>query len=69
MCYINHNCKYTQKEGISLGLTPLQVSAPNFGWHTIDAIKAETEGSMGLEEAFLKYKGLNIIVNNFLTYF
>ena len=57
----NPRNKYTQKEGISLGLTPLQVLEPNFDWHTIDAIKAETEGGMGLEEAFLKYKGLKHI--------
>ena len=45
-------------------LSQPQVLAPNFGYHTINAIKAETtreEAPLSLEEAFAKYRNLNNI--------
>ena len=45
----------------ALGLTDAQISAENFGWHTINIINAELDknSSLSLEDAFTKYKGLN----------
>lgn len=53
--------KYQQDEGIILGLSHAQVLAPNFGEHTVSAIKAEMEKGVSLEDAFAKYGELNNI--------
>jgi uncharacterized protein (DUF433 family) len=53
--------KYQQDEGIKLGLSRAQVLAPNFGYHTVSAIKAEMEKGVSLEDAFAKYGELNHI--------
>lgn len=51
--------KYAQNEGVKLGLSHEQVTAPNFGYHTIAAIRAEIEKGTSLEDAFVKYRHLN----------
>lgn len=56
--------KYAQAAGLQLGLSQTQVLVPNFGYHTINAIKAEMvkeESPLPLEGAFAKYSGLNAI--------
>jgi hypothetical protein len=52
---------YQQQNGIKLGLGHAQVLAPNFGYHTVSAIKAEIETGASLEDAFAKYRDLNNI--------
>ena len=53
--------KYAQDTGVELGLNHKQVTTPNFGFHTIEAIKAETKKGVTLEAAFEKYQSFNNI--------
>ncbi|KTD72720.1 hypothetical protein [Legionella tucsonensis] len=52
--------KYAQDEGVKLGLSREQVTARNFGYHTINAIRTEIEKGTSLEDAFVKYRDLNL---------
>ena len=61
MRHTNPPNPYQQQEGIKLGLSRAQVLAPNFGYHTVSAIKAEIEKGASLEDAFAKYSSLNNI--------
>ena len=51
--------KYQQDEGIKLGLSRAQVLAPNFGYHTVSAIKdiQKRTGELSSSEAFEMVKG------------
>ncbi len=58
---------HQQACGVRLGLSHAQVMAPNFGAHTISAIKAEMKKGALLEDAFEKYRDLNNIETRAMT--
>jgi len=58
---------YAKDDGVALGLDSAQVSAYNFGYHTINAIKAEIKKGVSLEDAFEKYRFLDYMQIHAMT--